>query len=79
MKKVYTISTYFGQYEDPWFHGIYSSPAAVAGYLDDNGEWDDKKVGVTVHVLDGALLDEDYDPDGDTVPKERFKPFSEMP
>jgi hypothetical protein len=76
MRKVYRIDTYI-PYEGGWTHGIYSSPAAVAAFFDDSG-WDDDSMGVTVHVLDGALLDPDYDTDGKAVPKEKFKPLSEM-
>jgi hypothetical protein len=81
MGKVYTIETVI-PYEQGMFHGVYSSPSAVAAWLDDHDEWEDKGVGFTAvvreHVVDGALLDPDYDYDGKHVPKARFKPFSEM-
>ena len=80
VKKVYTIKTVI-PYESGIFHGVYSSPSTVAAWLDDHDEWEDRGFGstvVTMHVVDGALLDEDYDDDGKVVPKEKFKPFSEM-
>ena len=77
MTKIYTISTYYGQYEAPDFGGIYSSPAMVAAYFDEGDRWDDESEVVSEHIVDGLIHDPDgYDPDGKSVPKERFKPFS---
>ncbi|MCK5651570.1 MAG: hypothetical protein KAJ42_09345 [Gemmatimonadetes bacterium] len=83
MTKVYSISTYYGQYEPPSFRGIYSSPAMVAAFLDDRDEWDDDSVGVTEYIVDihspaARHFDDNADYDGRSVPKEKFKPFSEM-
>jgi|ETNvirenome_6_85_1030632.scaffolds.fasta_scaffold43301_2 hypothetical protein len=86
MSKVYGIWRSYGEWEAPSFLGVYSSPAAVASYFDEDsykGEWDTDGMGVAEYIVDvhspeAPHFDDSADYGGKSIPIERFKPFSRL-